>query len=65
MLKFEPTNRNLREAMLFCFHLKKSAAGCHRLLVEAYGKHTLTVQTVENWFQRFKKGDFDHPWVHG
>ena len=39
--------------------LKKSATGCHRLLVEAYGNHTPTVQTVENWFRRFKSGDFD------
>ena len=45
--------------MLFCLHLKKSATGCHRLLVEAYGNHTLTVQIVENCFRRFKSGDFN------
>ena len=49
MPKFEPTKRNLWEAMLFCYHLKNSAAGWHRLLVE-YGNHTPTFQTVENWF---------------
>ena len=59
MPKFEPTKRNLRKAMLFCFHLKKSEAGCYRLLVEAYGNHSLTVQTVENCFRRCKSGDFD------
>ena len=59
MPKFEPTKRNLRKAMLFCFHLEKSAAGSHRLLVEADGNHTPTVQIVENWFRRFKSGDFD------
>ena len=59
MPKFKPTKRILREAMLFCIHLKKSAAGCHPFLVEAYGNHTPTVQTVENWFRRFKSGDFD------
>ena len=59
MPKFKPTKRNLREAMLLCFHLKKSAAGYHRLLVDAYGSHTSTVQTVENWFRRFKSGDVD------
>ena len=59
MPKFEPTKRNLREAMLFCFHLKKSGAGCHRLLVDAYGNHTPTVQIVENWFRQFKSGDLD------
>ena len=65
IFKFEPTKRNLRKAMLFCFHLKKSAAGHHRLLVEAYGNYTLTVQAVENWFRRFKSDDFDHPWIQG
>ena len=34
--------------------LRESASGCHRLLVEAYGNHTPTVQTVENWFPRFE-----------
>ena len=29
MPKSEPTKRNLRRAMLSCFHLKTSAAGCH------------------------------------
>ena len=65
MPKFEPTKRNLREAMLFCFHLKKSVAGCYSLHVEAYGNHTSTVQTVENWFRRFKSGYFDHSWIQG
>ena len=50
MPKFEPTKRNLREAMLFCFYLKKATAGCHRLLIEAYGNHIPKVQTVENEF---------------
>ena len=59
MPKFELTKRNLREAKIFCFNLKKSAAGCHLSLVEAYDNHTPTDQTVENWFRRFKSGDFD------
>ncbi|MBJ5565832.1 hypothetical protein JGG61_23645 [Salmonella enterica subsp. enterica serovar London] len=33
------------EALLFCFHLKKSAAESHRLLVQAYGKHALSEAT--------------------
>ena len=65
MPKFEPTKRNFLEAMLFWFHLNKSAVGCHRLFVEAYGNHTPTVQTAENWFRRFKSGDFDHPLIQG
>ena len=65
MPKFEPTRHNFREAMLFFFHFKKSAAGCHRLLVEEYGNYTRTIQTVEDWFRRLKSGDFDHPWIQG
>lgn len=59
MSTFEPTKRNLREALLFCFHLKKSAAAARSLLEEAYGGHTPSISTCEYWFRRFKSGDFD------
>ncbi|UYV78940.1 SETMAR [Cordylochernes scorpioides] len=55
MSTFLPTKHNLREALLFCFNLKKSATDGHRLLCEAYGKHA----SCEYWFRRFKSGDFD------
>ncbi|EGI64490.1 Mariner Mos1 transposase [Acromyrmex echinatior] len=35
MPNFVPTKRNLREALLFCFHLKKSAVESQRMLSEA------------------------------
>ena len=44
---------------IITFHLKESVAGCHRLLIEAYCNQTPTIQTVENWFRRFKSEDFD------
>ena len=59
MSTFVPTKHNLREALLFCFHLKKSAAEGHRLLCEAYGEHAPARKTCEYWFRRFKRGDFD------
>jgi len=59
MSTFVPTKHNLREALLFCFHLKKSAADGHRLLCEAYGEHAPSIKTCEYWFRRFKNGDFD------
>ncbi|EFN86952.1 hypothetical protein EAI_14031, partial [Harpegnathos saltator] len=31
--------QHLREALLFCFNLKKSAAEACRLLEKAYGEH--------------------------
>jgi [histone H3]-lysine36 N-dimethyltransferase SETMAR len=59
MSKFVPTKRNLREALLFCFHLKKSVAESQRMLSEAYGDYAPSISTCEYWFRRYKKGDFD------
>ncbi|UYV78794.1 hypothetical protein LAZ67_16002798 [Cordylochernes scorpioides] len=59
MSTFLPTKHNLREALLFCFNLKKSATDGHRLLCKAYGKHALSIKSCEYWFRRFKSGDFD------
>ena len=50
---------DLRKALIFCFHLKKSAAESHRMLVEAYGDHALSEPTCKRWFQRFRNNDFD------
>lgn len=44
---FRTKKEHLREALLFCFHFKKSAAECHRLLVEAYGEHAYLKQLAE------------------
>jgi len=32
-------NYDLRTTLIFCYHLKKTAAESHRMLVEAYGEH--------------------------
>ncbi|XP_015178873.1 PREDICTED: flap endonuclease 1-like isoform X2 [Polistes dominula] len=59
MSKFEPNKRHLRELLIYFFNLKKSAAEAHRLLVEAYNEAALSERTCREWFQKFKKGDFD------
>ena len=59
MSQFVPTKHNLREALLFCFHLKKNSAESHRMIVESYDNHAPSLSTCEKWFQRFKSGDFD------
>ena len=41
MSNFVPGNYHLRTALIFCYHLKKTAAESHRMLVEAYGEHAL------------------------
>ena len=40
----------MREALLFCFNLKKSAAESHRMLVKAYGDNALSETTCRDWF---------------
>ena len=55
---FVPTNYDLRTALVFCYHLKKTAAESHRMLVEAYGEHALGKTQCFEWFKKFKRGNF-------
>lgn len=59
MSTFVPEKRHLREALLFIFHLKKKATEAHQMLVDAYGNDAPSLRTCQEWFQRFKSGDFD------
>lgn len=59
MSNFVPTNYHLRTSLLFCYHLKKNASESHRMLVEAYGEHALGRTQCNEWFNKFKSGDFD------
>jgi len=59
MTKFVPNKEHSRTALIFCFHLKKTAAKSYRLLGEAYDEHAPSQKTCERWFQHFKIGDFD------
>ena len=52
------TKRNLGEALLFSFHLKKSAAKNQRMS-EAYGDYIPSISTNEYWFRCYKKSDFN------
>src|SRR5690625_2253179 len=59
MSNFVPQNSDLRSALIFCFHLKKTAAESHRMLVEAYGDDALGKSLCFERFKKFKSGDFD------
>ncbi|EGI66625.1 Mariner Mos1 transposase, partial [Acromyrmex echinatior] len=50
---------HLREVLIFCFNMKKSAAEAHRMLSNTYGETAISERTCREWFQRFKNGDFD------
>jgi len=56
-LNFVPGNYDLQIALIFCYHLKKTAAESHRMLVEAYG--ALGKSQCFEWFKKFKSDDFD------
>ena len=45
--------KHMRQALLFCFNLKKSAAESQRMLVEAYSDNFLSETTCRDWFRRF------------
>ena len=59
MSSFVPTNYNLRTALVFCYHLEKTAAESHRMLVEDYGEYALCKTQCFEWFNKFKSGNFD------
>ena len=58
MSVYEPNSRHLREVLIFCFNMKKSAAEAHRMLSNTYGEAAISERTCREWFQRFKNGDF-------
>lgn len=53
-----PNKHHLRELLIYFFNLKKSAAEAHRLLLEAYGEAALSERSCQEWFQKFKNGEF-------
>ncbi|GFX13342.1 uncharacterized protein TNCV_2907641 [Trichonephila clavipes] len=65
MSAYEPNSRHLREVLIFCFNMKKSAAEAHRMLLHTYGVASISERTCREWFQHFKNGDFDVEDQHG
>ena len=59
MSNFVPGNYDLRTTLIFCYHLKKTAAESHQMLVEAYGEHGLGKSQCFEWFKKFRSGNFD------
>ncbi|GFW51447.1 mariner Mos1 transposase [Trichonephila clavipes] len=59
MSAYEPNSRHLRENLIFCFNMKKSATEPHPMLSNTYGEAAISERTCLEWFQRFKNGEFD------
>lgn len=58
MSVYVPNSRHLREALIFCFNMKKSASEAHQMLSNTYGKTIISERTCRNWYERFRSGDF-------
>ena len=59
MSKFIPNEEYSRSALIFCFHLKTTAAELYRLLQETYGEYVPLQETYERWLRRFKDGNIE------
>jgi len=59
MLVDELNSRHVREVLIFCFNMKKSAAEAHQMLLNTYDETAISERTCHAWFQRFKNGDSD------
>uniref|UniRef100_A0A6M2DL09 Putative transposase n=1 Tax=Xenopsylla cheopis TaxID=163159 RepID=A0A6M2DL09_XENCH len=59
MWGFVPTNHDLRTQLILLYHLNKNASEAHRILVEAYGELALGRTQCNEWFNKFKSGNFN------
>ena len=58
-LKMEITECNFRHIFLFYFRKGKNAAQAHRKLCGVYGDKCSSERQCQNWFARFRSGNFD------
>jgi len=54
----EYKNEHFRHILLFYFRKGKRAAETHREICEIYGTDCITKRTCQNWFRKFRSGDF-------
>ena len=65
MSVFESNSRYLWEVLIFCFHLKKTAAKALRMLLSTYAEAALSKIMCRKWFYRFVSSDFGVEDRHG
>ena len=48
-----------RNILLYCFRKCKNVVQARKKLYDIYGEKSLTERQCQNWFARFRSGDFD------
>ncbi|GFU44498.1 uncharacterized protein TNCV_1506201 [Trichonephila clavipes] len=54
----ENQKENLRHILLFYFRKGKNASQAHKKLCAVYGHEALKERQCQNWFTKFRSGDF-------
>ena len=50
---------NFRHVLLYYFRKGKNAEQARKKFYDVYGEESLTERQCQNWFSRFRSGDFD------
>ncbi|GFV04714.1 histone-lysine N-methyltransferase SETMAR [Trichonephila clavipes] len=55
----ESDKQNFRHILLFYYRKGKNAVQARKKLIDVYGEDVLTVRQCQNWFAKFRSGNFD------
>ncbi|XP_043262550.1 histone-lysine N-methyltransferase SETMAR-like [Colletes gigas] len=55
----ENQKMHLRHVMFYCFKKGSTFENTAKKICDVYGGQSITVQTVRNWFRRFRAGNFN------
>lgn len=59
LLNMESDKQHLRHILLFYYRKGKNAVQARKKLTDVYGEGVLTVRQCQNWFAKFRSGNFD------
>ncbi|CAK9826519.1 Histone-lysine N-methyltransferase SETMAR [Anthophora retusa] len=55
----ESEKQHFRHILLFYYRKGKNAVQARKKLADVYGEDVLTVRQCQNWFAKFRSGNFD------
>ena len=59
LLNMESNKQHFRHILLFYYRKGKNAVQARKKLTDVYGEDVLTVRQCQNWFAKFRSGNFD------